>query len=532
MERDTLRTSWMESQPSQEELPPPPSWSTADTTTNNFINNLVTEPENNFAPPLKSFCQRGEWIMNSTSNPKENYLMHPSSSSSSSHASTSFTPNPSQSKPSFTSFFNLNNNSDPFIHDFDYGSEPSILNSNSPIWMDFNSTDLVASSNTKFNLVASSNTEFNPTSCVVDLGDGLSNNPMSVVEGLFHGSDTSNSLFLNQDNVLESIEVPTPAAQLLQPQPQQPTMFQDWVDLRQGCIDKVGAMEIQATTQFAGMKEDLQRKRKIKKVVEAEEWLNFDYDDDIVETEKMEYHNNGGICFKANNNENDNNGVISNIGMQKGKKKVMPSKNVMAERRLRKKLNDKLHNLRSIVPEISKMDKASILGDTIKYLKDLINRVNDLQNEMESIPPGSSLTHSSSFHSTIPTLQTIPSRVTDELCPSSLVEVRVREGRAINIHIFCTLKPGLVLSIIKALDFLGLDVQQGVISCFNGFAFDVFKVEQYKGQDLVPEQIRAVLMAAAGVNDEPQRFMNKLKLLLKGRLGVGFDVFYSIMLFK
>jgi len=55
--------------------------------------------------------------------------------------------------------------------------------------------------------------------------------------------------------------------------------------------------------------------------------------------------------------------------------------------------------------------------------------------------------------------------------------VRVREGRAVNIHMFCTRRPGLLLSTMRALDNLGLDVQQAVISCFNGFALDVFKAE-------------------------------------------------------
>ena len=57
------------------------------------------------------------------------------------------------------------------------------------------------------------------------------------------------------------------------------------------------------------------------------------------------------------------------------------------------------------------------------------------------------------------------------------VEVRLREGRAVNIHMFCGRRPGLLLDTMKALDNLGLDVQQAVISCFNGFALDVFRAE-------------------------------------------------------
>lgn len=45
---------------------------------------------------------------------------------------------------------------------------------------------------------------------------------------------------------------------------------------------------------------------------------------------------------------------------------------------------------------------------------------------------------------------------------------------------FCARQPGLPLSIMRALDGLGIDVQQVVINYFNGFALDVFWVEVRK----------------------------------------------------
>lgn len=58
------------------------------------------------------------------------------------------------------------------------------------------------------------------------------------------------------------------------------------------------------------------------------------------------------------------------------------------------------------------------------------------------------------------------------------VDVQIREsGGAVNIHMFCGRRPGLLLSTMTALDNLGLDIQQAVISCFNGFALDVFRAE-------------------------------------------------------
>nr|BAX02595.1 basic helix-loop-helix [Tricyrtis sp. Shinonome] len=52
---------------------------------------------------------------------------------------------------------------------------------------------------------------------------------------------------------------------------------------------------------------------------------------------------------------------------------------VLAERRRREKLNERFIVLRSLVPFVSKMDKASILGDTIEYVKKLRRRIQDLE---------------------------------------------------------------------------------------------------------------------------------------------------------
>ncbi|ESQ29020.1 hypothetical protein EUTSA_v10023356mg [Eutrema salsugineum] len=55
-----------------------------------------------------------------------------------------------------------------------------------------------------------------------------------------------------------------------------------------------------------------------------------------------------------------------------------------SERKRREKLNDRFMTLRSIIPSISKIDKVSILDDTIEYLQELQRRVQELESCRES----------------------------------------------------------------------------------------------------------------------------------------------------
>ncbi|KAM3298234.1 hypothetical protein ACQJBY_039940 [Aegilops geniculata] len=152
------------------------------------------------------------------------------------------------------------------------------------------------------------------------------------------------------------------------------------------------------------------------------------------------------------------------------KKRVegMPSKNLMAERRRRKRLNDRLSMLRSVVPKISKMDRTSILGDTIDYMKELLERIRRLQEEMEESHP-----HQHPGRAAAAPLLS----VFRELNPNEMLarntpkfEVERKEEEDTRVEIYCAAKPGLLLSTVSTLDTLGLDIQQCVVSCFNDFA--------------------------------------------------------------
>nr|KAJ0188363.1 hypothetical protein LSAT_V11C900458800 [Lactuca sativa] len=60
-----------------------------------------------------------------------------------------------------------------------------------------------------------------------------------------------------------------------------------------------------------------------------------------------------------------------------------PLNHVEAERQRREKLNQRFYALRAVVPNISKMDKASLLGDAISYITDLQSKIRMMEAEKD-----------------------------------------------------------------------------------------------------------------------------------------------------
>ncbi|XP_019257209.1 PREDICTED: transcription factor ABA-INDUCIBLE bHLH-TYPE-like [Nicotiana attenuata] len=58
-----------------------------------------------------------------------------------------------------------------------------------------------------------------------------------------------------------------------------------------------------------------------------------------------------------------------------------PLNHVEAERQRREKLNQRFYALRAVVPNVSKMDKASLLGDAISYINELKLKLQNIKTD-------------------------------------------------------------------------------------------------------------------------------------------------------
>ncbi|KAJ4771910.1 basic helix-loop-helix (bHLH) DNA-binding superfamily protein [Rhynchospora pubera] len=133
---------------------------------------------------------------------------------------------------------------------------------------------------------------------------------------------------------------------------------------------------------------------------------------------------------------------------------------VIAERMRREKLTQRFIALSSLLPGLSRMDKASVLEDAIKYVKQLQERVKTLEAQTltKSIQPSNSETKS---QSTLDECNSAESTVDDDQSTNKKfipeIEVRISQQRIL-IKIHCGNQQGILAKLLSEIENLGLTI--------------------------------------------------------------------------
>ncbi|XP_038971419.1 transcription factor ABORTED MICROSPORES isoform X2 [Phoenix dactylifera] len=206
------------------------------------------------------------------------------------------------------------------------------------------------------------------------------------------------------------------------------------------------------------------------------------------------------------------------------------SKNLVAERKRRKKLNDRLLTLRALVPKITKMDRASILGDAIQYVMELQKQVKDLQDELEETNPEDDDGKQNGSNNNSNSQMEVPNQhgmmnqgLEHDDCPNGSrmiamnnsnpmeqsqdlghddkgnqmepqVEVRQVEGNEFFLKVLCEYKQGGFARLMEAMSSLGLEVTNANVTQFRTLVLNVFRVERRDNEVVQAEQVRNSLI--------------------------------------
>ncbi|ANM67229.1 Myc-type basic helix-loop-helix (bHLH) domain [Arabidopsis suecica] len=169
------------------------------------------------------------------------------------------------------------------------------------------------------------------------------------------------------------------------------------------------------------------------------------------------------------------------------------SKNVVSERNRRQKLNQRLFALRSVVPNISKLDKASVIKDSIDYMQELIDQEKTLEAEIRELESRSTLLENPFKQMDYST------RV--QHYPIEVLEMKVTwmGEKTVVVCITCSKKRETMVQLCKVLESLNLNILTTNFSSFTSrLSTTLFLQADEEESSAVEAKIQ---MAIAAYND-------------------------------
>ncbi|KAM7528008.1 hypothetical protein LguiB_031418 [Lonicera macranthoides] len=159
-------------------------------------------------------------------------------------------------------------------------------------------------------------------------------------------------------------------------------------------------------------------------------------------------------------------GTMSSGPLKRSGGKVDRSRTLVSERRRRGRMKEKLYALRSLVPNITKMDKASIVGDAALYVQDLQMQAKNLRAEIAALESSLTGTHNklqgpSTYDNNSNNIQltNIHNKIIQQM---GVYQV---EERVFYVRLVCNKGEGVASSLYKAIDsFTNFDVHSSNLS--------------------------------------------------------------------
>ncbi|CAN0923995.1 Transcription factor bHLH90, partial [Linum grandiflorum] len=155
------------------------------------------------------------------------------------------------------------------------------------------------------------------------------------------------------------------------------------------------------------------------------------------------------------------------------------SKNLITERNRRNKIQQRLFALRSLVPKISKMDKASIIGDAVDYIIELQNERKKLEEELDQLEEQEA-EQTKNISSNLPTAVVVKTEMIE--VDLDVITIGPKEFLIRLLH---QQRKGGLVKLMETLSSLGLEVLDANITNLHGNVLNILRV---RGNEVITQR--------------------------------------------